>query len=98
VRAIYAGDGHVRLGDRSLTEVSYTLKAVEELDGRDGTTEFGHPNVYGLVRSATRGALAEHVGSRLTLCPSSGDAPLEFTVSKTLSPTTYLIQGLGHLV
>jgi hypothetical protein len=94
----FVGHGRVFSGPRPITDVAYSLKAVEEL-GVHGTADtraggFGQPNIYGLVRSTLPNVLGGYVGSRLTLRISEGRA-LDFTVAKSLGPVIYLIQGLG---
>jgi hypothetical protein len=104
VHQTFVGHGHVVEGQRPLTDVTYTLKSVDEIC-RDGGGVGGDappasievPHVFGLVRTVRPGVLVEHVGARLTL-RLEDERALDFTVAKVLAPTSYLIQGLGLVV
>lgn len=95
IRHVLEGSGVAAVGDRSLGEVEYSLRDVEDVrESADGTgTE---RTIYGVVTTVAARVLAPYVGARLELRLADGRR-LDFTVAKVMTENAVLIQALGAL-
>ncbi len=111
VHASIEGEGTVCHGERTLCEVAYWLKDVEEddtsvfptghpRDGEPTDARTGSRGLYGFLRGSTKdNVLGAFIGTPLTLRAQDGRA-LEFTVTKVLTAEdalfpNYLVQGVS---